>query len=71
MKVYSYSVEDPIKGMTKQHAVWATAGGRTVPLIYLQRPKWITNNDQWNTIVKAVRLDLSAGFEVKKLYGDY
>jgi len=35
------------------------------PLVYLQRPKWITNDSVWAKIVDSVRLNLPKNFEVK------
>ena len=64
MKVKSYSVEGPIEGLIKQHAVWAEEGSCIFPLIYLQRPKWIVKDDQWKKIVNSVRLTLPENFEV-------
>lgn len=64
MKVKTYSVTGPIHGLIKQHAVWAEEGSVIAPLIYLQRPKWISNDDQWEKIVSSISLDLPAGFKV-------
>lgn len=64
MKVESYSVEGPIKGLVKQHTVWAQEASCMAPLIYLQRPKWTVNDAQWLVIVNSVRLELPADFEV-------
>ena len=58
MKPKSYSVNGPINGICKQHAVWVNSGSVSAPLIYLQRPKWIKNDEVWNEIVKSVRIDL-------------
>ena len=64
MKVKTYSVNSPFKGLNKQHAIWAHEGGISGPLVYLQRPKWIANDAQWLTIVNSVRMVLPADFEV-------
>ena len=64
MKVETYTVEGPIKGLVKQHAIWAYGDGTVTPLAYLQRPKWIASDAQWLTIVASIRLELPAGFEV-------
>ena len=64
MKVESYTVQGPVEGLVKQHAIWAQEGCTGAPLVYLQRPKWIANDVQWFTIVDSVRLVLPAGFEV-------
>ena len=64
MKVKSYSVEGPIDGLVKQSAVWGYDKQCIFPLIYLQRPKWIANDAQWQTIVNSVRMVLPPDFEV-------
>ena len=64
MKVKSYSVEGPIDGLVKQSAVWVKDGIFMCPLIYLQRPKWIANDAQWQNIVNSVRMVLPPDFEV-------
>jgi len=57
----SYSVASPISGLCKQSAVWISNGkGSTWPLIYLQRPKWITSDSTWAVIVRAVKLEMTA-----------
>ena len=64
MKLDSYSLCGPIKGICKQRAIWATSGNTTQPLIYLQRPKWITDDAVWSKIVDGLRLELPSGFEI-------
>ena len=64
MKIKSYSVEGPIVGLVKQFAVWGEEGSCSAPLIYLQRPNWITNDAQWLTVVNSVRMVLPLDFEV-------
>ena len=64
MKVESYTVEGPIDGLVKQHAIWAQEGSTGAPLVYLQRPKWIANDAQWLAIVASIRLELPVCFEV-------
>jgi hypothetical protein len=58
MKPTSYCTQKPSKGICKQSAIWVTEGGRTAPLIYLQRPKWIKDDDVWEKIVESVSIDL-------------
>lgn len=64
MKVKSYALSGPIEGLVKQHAIWAEEGTCMAPLIYLQRPKWISNDAQWKKICESVRLELPKEFEV-------
>ena len=66
MKVTHYHVSGPIDGACKQSAVWGRMDeGVHWPLVYLQRPKWITNDEVWARIVDSVRLHLPKNFEVK------
>jgi len=64
MRVEAYTVCNPITGLCKQRAIWATEGGRMSPLVYLQRPKWITNDDDWDKITSAIRLELPKNTEI-------
>ena len=65
MKIVSYGTSKPIDGLCKQSAVWMNDdSGSCAPLIYLQRPKWIKDDAVWETVTKAVRINLPQGFEV-------
>jgi hypothetical protein len=64
MIIQSYSISSPVKGICKQHAAWGMTGNCAVPLIYLQRPKWITDDAVWENIVESVRLVLPDGLDV-------
>lgn len=60
MEVKSYSVCPPVKGITKQWAVWLNYNkASTTPLIYLQRPKYIKDDAVWEKIVESVRLEIN------------
>lgn len=57
--VTSYSVCKPIPGICKQWAVWihvesAEGGAYSAPLIYLQRPKWFTDDEEWEKVCDSV-----------------
>lgn len=64
MKLETYSIGSPVSGVCKQHAILATEGCTTSPIVYLQRPKWIKDDAAWERIVKSIRLDLPNGFNV-------
>lgn len=64
MKLETYSIGKPVSGVCRQYAIWATEGSTTSPIVYLQRPKWITDDAAWERIVKSIRLDLPNGFNV-------
>jgi len=53
----SYSVSGPVKGITKQHAVWLNTGATSRVLCYLQRPKSVTD-DEWQEFLDGVTLNL-------------
>lgn len=54
MGIEKYTVERI--GDTKRPAVWAVNGNSIYPLCYLQKPKWMSN-EQFDKVVKAIRLD--------------
>ena len=66
MKITHYALDAPRNGLYKQHTILAR--GKTdvgyVPLVYLQRPKWIKDDAAWKKIVESVQLRLPKGFEV-------
>lgn len=67
MKIESFMYSSPRKGQSKQYAIIAMAkdSNRAMPIIYLQRPKWIEDDAVWLEIVKSIRLELPRGFEIK------
>ena len=64
MKLLSYSKTAPLAGFCSQYAILASNGEFSRPLVYLQRPRWIKDDAQWEAICIAVRINLPAGFEV-------
>ena len=57
--VTSYTVCKPIPRVCKQWAVWvhiksAEGGEYSMPLIYLQRPKWFTDDEEWEKVCGSV-----------------
>lgn len=65
MKVTHYHLEPPMHGLWKQNAIVGREGYSIAPLIYLQRPKWIKDDDCWNKIINSVTIKLPKGYEVK------
>lgn len=64
MKITHYYAGGPISGLTKQHAIYARDKDASyAPLVYLQRPKWITSDDVWEKIVAGISLRLPKGFD--------
>jgi hypothetical protein len=53
----SYSVCKPVKGVCKSYAIWGNRRSMSFPLVYLRRPKHISDRD-WRAVVDAVRLEL-------------
>lgn len=67
MKVTHYYTSGPVEGLCKQSAIWARGAEQNghAPLVFLQRPKWITDDAAWAQIVRSVQLKLPRGFEAK------
>lgn len=65
MKINSYSIESPRKGIFKQYTVCAYTENGLFPLIYLRRPVWIKSDAKWEKMVKSIRLDLKDGFAIE------
>jgi hypothetical protein len=40
----------------KQYAVWGVTGNKQYPLLYLQKPKWMTDK-QYEKICKCIQLN--------------
>jgi hypothetical protein len=65
VKITHYHTSGPVDGMCKQSAIWVRGrGSSSYPLVYLQRPKWITDDAAWRKIVDSVSLKLPRGFDV-------
>ena len=66
MKIKTYSICNPVKGICKQHSIMVEDETQNfiAPLIYLQRPKWIKDDECWEKIVQSVRITLPQGEEI-------
>lgn len=66
MKIKTYSISGPVKGICKQHAIWALEDDASSvwPVVYLQRPKWLKDDVAWEKICKSIRLDIPKDFEI-------
>ncbi len=53
----SYSICEPIKGVCKSRAIWGNSGNKTFPLVYLRKPKHLTE-EQFKDIVGYLSLSL-------------
>ena len=62
-----YGTSGPVSGLRKQNAIvgYAQEGNYMSTILYLQRPKWIKDDDVWQKICDSVRLDLPQGMEIK------
>ena len=62
-----YGPSGPVSGLWKQNAIvgYAEEGNYIAPILYLQRPKWIKDDDVWQKICDNVRLDLPKGMEIR------
>ena len=52
-----YTIEKPIKGICKQYALWVTEGSKMYPLVYFQKPKWVSQ-ERWVEIMGSMRISL-------------
>lgn len=50
----------PIKGISKSHALWVEDGATSTPIVFLHKPKWVTNNDAWVKFIRGVFMAISA-----------
>lgn len=64
MKIESYSIDHPIEGLSKQYAIWISDSERSMPLVYLQRPKWIKDDEAWERVVLSIHLNLFNDIEI-------
>lgn len=67
MKIGGYSINSPMEGVCKQWCILAQEYGKNYssPLVYLQRPKWITSDEDWEKIVRSIKISLPSGIEIK------
>ena len=67
MKITHYGLDAPCKGLYKQYAIIAREYAKNgyMPILYLQRPKWIKDDAVWKKIAESVMLRLPKDFEVK------
>ena len=63
-KLEKYSICSPNKHIKQSWVAGMFEPNILAPIVYLQRPKWIDDNEKWNEIVKSIRLDLPQGFEI-------
>lgn len=40
-------ISGPISGVCKRPGLWVIEGSKAYPLVYFQKPKWITDDDAW------------------------
>ncbi len=64
--IESYSICEPIKGVCKSRAIWGSSGNMTFPLVYLRKPKHLTE-DQFKEIVGQLSLSLPVGYTIETL----
>ena len=49
MKIF---LSGPIKGVSKSHALWVEDGATSTPIVFLHKPKWVTNNGAWEKFIR-------------------
>ncbi len=65
MKPDSYHISGPVDGLCKSHGLWISKGNGMTPLIYVQKPKWVKDEEMWRRIVASVSIELPLGVEIK------
>lgn len=66
MIVKAYYQTGACRPLWNQNCILITNGeGIETPAIFLQRPKWVTDDVGWSILCKSVRLELPIGFELK------
>lgn len=65
MRITRYHISGPVKGLWKQSAIVGSSGVYSSPLVYLQRPKWIKDDEVWKKIVESIQLNLPVDLEVR------
>jgi hypothetical protein len=63
MKIERYYIGSPVEGLCKQRAIWISEGNQHTPLVYLQKPKHI-KQEQWAEICNSISISLPSGFEI-------
>jgi hypothetical protein len=48
-----------------QNCLLGNDGSVSAPIAYLQRPKWVKDDDCWKTICESITISLPHGFEIK------
>ena len=56
VKAYEITTE-PVQGICKQPCIWGNNRGRTAPLVYLQKPKWISE-ESFLEIIQGLELNM-------------
>lgn len=65
MKLQSYCTGSP-DSFSKQYRLDGLYDPNIIAtLVYLQRPKWIKDDEVWKKIVDSIKLELPLGFDVK------
>ncbi|MCP4280353.1 MAG: hypothetical protein GY776_10130 [Alteromonas sp.] len=62
-KLDSYSIWEPIPGVCKSYVIMGQEGGTVFPLVYLRKPKHISQAT-YVKMVEKITLTLPEGFEV-------
>lgn len=67
MKIRSYQISSPIEGVCKQYCILAQddSGKYSSPIVYLQRPKWITSDEDWEKVVRSIKISLPQYTNIK------
>jgi hypothetical protein len=71
MKIDRCHLTKPMKGISKQYTICLGSSEKNVYSvgIYLQRPKWITNDATWEKLVNSIQLVDFPVMDLKEFHG--
>jgi len=49
----------PIKGVSKSYALWVEDGEKSIPIVFLRKPKSVTNNGAWMHFICGLFMSIS------------
>jgi len=49
----------PIKGVSKTYALWAEDGEKSIPIVFLRKPKSVKNNGAWMHFICGLFMSIS------------
>lgn len=64
MKIDIYYInENGIEGLVKSAGIWGVDGNKTFPLVYLKKPKHLSE-EKFKEIIRTIEIKIKKGFEL-------